>query len=468
MRLAGNAMALVVLIGGSAAMSAAHADTPEDEHIKRIVQGLLKEKDHKIEQLESRIRQLEQERKVAGVTAPNPPVAVALETEKAPPAKPEAEKTDVSVAGKLQALDKKIESIKETAASHGLAVSGFFDINAKTSNAADRTFTVGSVELDLDYAHDDHFGASTALLFNGDNGRGGVGGADFAVALVDYHLFNDRIPPRGRIFNNQGWHVQVGRFDLPFGTDYQNFASKDRVSITAPLTTSRIQNGGYNSEGVRTYGSWKMLNYSAFWTNAIYSNDGSTVGGRLGLSLGSNPYTVRHNNRDAVIQGIEFGVSHLSELDGGNRIRNTVYGADLGIGYGILRMQNEVMLLQAHQQVFLDADGNIVSIPTGNPYGKRHQLGYHSTLTADLESLLKQPVKLFARYGRWQPAQKLGLDYDGSTVAVNDVAMLSLGFNYKFSDYLRLKFEYDDTLGTWTAEHYFDKRVGIAQIVMAF
>jgi len=33
---------------------------------------------------------------------------------------------------------------------------------------------------------------------------------------------------------------------------------------------------------------------------------------------------------------------------------------------------------------------------------------------------------------------------------------------------MRIKFEYTDSLGTSTKEHYFDKKLGIAQMVLAF
>lgn len=474
---------------------AANAKTDDDEHIRQIVSSLLREKDQKIEQLEARIQQLEQGNRVTPVAVAEPggqSKSAAADAVQPKPAVDAAAKTAASsgdestVSRKLRALDKKVDELKATAEEHGLDIGGFFDINAKTGNPTDQTFSVGSVELDLDYAHDEHFGASTAIVLCGDSsgagsdapadiycgnsGPGGLGGggAGFAVGLVDYHLFNDRIPPRGRIFNNQGLHIQAGRFDLPFGSDYQNFANKDRITVTAPLTTSRIQGGGYNADGVRSYGSWSMFNYSVFWTDAIYANDGHTIGGRLGMSLGQNPYTVRRNKQDAIMDGIEFGISHLSELNGNNNIRNSVYGADLSIGYGILHLQNEFMLLQAHQNLFLDADGNIVADMTDTPFGKKHQLGYHSTLVADLEDFVKYPLQAFVRYGRWQSSQHLGLDFDGSTVVINNISMLSLGLNYKFSDHLRIKFEYSDSLGTETAEHYFSKKLGIAQIVMSF
>lgn len=476
---------LAIALLGLAAQPDSYASAVDDEHIRQIVQGVLKEKDQKIEQLEARLRQLEQERTATFATSATPFSLPMQEASVPTPVKTATNtKSEPSVDTKLKALDKKLTELKEAAEANGLQMSGFFDINAKTGNSTDQTFSVGSVELDLDYVHDDHFGASSALVlcgnssnadygapgavFCGNSGPGALSGgstmAGIAVALVDYHLFNDRIPPRGRIFNNKGLHIQAGRFDLPFGTDYQNFANKDRVTVSAPLTTSRIQLGGYNADGVRSYGSFDWFNYSAFWTDALYANDGHSIGGRLGLTLGQNTYKI-HN---AAPEGIEFGVSHLSELDGENRIRNTVYGADLSIGYGMWRLQNEFMLLNAHQQVFLDADNNIVPDPDQSPFGKGHQLGYHSTLIADLESMIKLPVLAFARYSRWQSPQDLMLDYDDSTVAVGDLSMLSLGFNYKFSDHLRVKFEYNDSLGTYSAERYFDSRLGIAQVVMSF
>lgn len=475
---------LAIALLSLAAHTDSHASAAEDEHIRQIVQGVLKEKDQKIEQLEARIKQLEQEKSSSVVVAPTQAVAPAAEPIPTPVKTAANGKPEPTVDNKLQALDKKIAALKEAAEANGLQMSGFFDINAKTGNSTDQTFSVGSVELDLDYVHDDHFGASSALVlcgnspnaetsapvavFCGNSGPGALSGgssmAGIAVALVDYHMFNDRIPPRGRIFNNKGLHIQAGRFDLPFGTDYQNFANKDRITVTAPLTTSRMQLGGYNADGIRSYGAWDIFNYSVFWTDALYANDGHTIGGRVGLALGQNTYKIHNANPE----GIEIGISHLSEFDGENRIRNTVYGADLSIGYGIWRVQNEFMLLNAHQQVFLDGDGNIVPDPGNSPFGKGHQLGYHSTLTVDLESLSKQPIVAFARYSRWQPSQDLGLDFDGSTVAINDISMLSLGFNYKFSDHLRIKFEYNDSLGTETAERYFDRKLAIGQIVMSF
>ncbi len=470
-----------LMLLGTPAYSAEHASEQSDAHIRQIVESLLKEKDQKIQQLEARIQQLEKpatskqkgnESEAAVKPAPDNddgvkgPGSIASEQYV-------ASKSDNSVVSKLGDLGDEIAELKQAAAEKGLDISGFFDVNAKTDNATDQNFSVGSVELDLEYAYNDHFAASSALVLCGNSsgaefsapaaitcggsGPGGIGagGAGIAVALVDYHLFNDSIPPRGRIFNGQGFHIQAGRFDIPFSTDYQNFANTDRVTITAPITTSRMQFGGYNGDGIRTYGSWKIFNFSAFWTDAMYANDGTSVGGRVGMTIGQNTYRIHNANPE----GIEVGVSHLSDLDKHRNLRHSVYGADLSFGYGFLRLQSELMWLQSHE-AFID-DNNI-------NYGKPDELGYHATLIANLEKFIDQPLSVFARYGRWQPDNRIAEDYDGSLVAINNVSALSVGVNYTFSEHFKLKFEYTDSLGTSTQERYFDKKLGIAQMVVSF
>jgi len=275
-----------------------------DEHIRQIVESLLKEKDQKIAKLEARIQQLEHP---PTALTPLPlqanAVAVAKSPEKTPQTDagkaPEA-KSEHLIVSKISDLTEEVAELKEAAKEKGLDISGFFDVNAKTDNSTGQTFSVGSVELDLEFDYYENFAASSALVLCGNSpgasffaptqltcggsGPGGInaGAAGIAVAFLDYHMFDHSIPPRGRIFNNQGFHIQVGRFDLPFSSDYQNFANKDRMTITAPITTTRMQfSNGMNSDGIRSYGSWNMFNYSAFWTDAMYADNGTTLGGRL-------------------------------------------------------------------------------------------------------------------------------------------------------------------------------------------
>jgi hypothetical protein len=136
---------------------AAHAATTvdTDQHIRAIVESMLREKDKKIEQLEARILQMEQDNQNTAVKTESKVVA----DNAVPPVQPEthvakaaAEKQEAGITGKLKDLGEEVLELKEATKDKGLDISGFFDVNAKTDNATEQTFSVGSVELDLEYA----------------------------------------------------------------------------------------------------------------------------------------------------------------------------------------------------------------------------------------------------------------------------------------------------------------------------
>ena len=406
---------------------------------------------HQLDDLSQGIVKLKQAAAAEGLMASNPIEAGSTQIV--------ASDTDSAFMRKLGDLGVEVAELKQAVTEKGLDIGGFMDFTAKTDNATGQNFHVGSVELDLQYAYNDHFAASSALIFTALPGLRstsvGAGYNGIAVALLDYHLFDSTIPPRGRIFNGQGFHIQAGRFDLPFSTDYQNFANTDRVTVSAPITTSRMQFGGFNGDGFRSYGAWKNVNYSLFWTDTPYAQQGNVLGGRLGFNMGQNTYRIHNANPE----GIEVGFSHLSDLDKQRDLRHSIYGADLSFSYGFLKLQSEFMWQQAHQS-FIGA--NKVD------YGKPNELGYHTTLIADLESFIHQPVLAVARYGRWQPDNQFKNDWDGNLVAINNVSALTVGLKYTYSNHFKFKLEYTDSLGTSTGERYFDKRLGIAQVIVGF
>lgn len=484
-----------LLVGGLCHQTPGFAvvnDAASDQHIREVVENLLHEKDLKIEQLETRIKQLESGQAAQKINSGDRTAVSASYNRPAdgkedlalPPGgmieavlRTNSGVNHAAILSKLGDLGEEIAELKESAEEKGLDISGFFDVNAKTDNSTDQTFSIGSVELDLEYDATENLAASSAIVLCGNSagvdfaapaaiscggsGPGGLagGGAGIAVAFLDYHMFDHTIPPRGRILNNQGFHIQAGRFDIPFSTDYQNFANKDRVTVSAPITTSRMQLGGFNSEGARSYGSWKYVNYSVFWTDAMFEQDGTSVGGRLGVALGQNNYRSHKNNPE----GFEAGVSYLADLDKDYNMRHAVYSVDLSWGYSFLRLQNELMLIQAYNDfVFTDANG------VSTDFGKPNQLGYHSTLLADLERFIDYPIIAFLRYGRWQPKTRFAEDFDGALVSIGNISALTMGLNYRFNDYLKLKLEYTDSLGTSTTERFFDKKLGIAQMVVSF
>lgn len=139
-----------------------------DEHIRNIVKELLLEKDNKIEVLEARIQQLEQKLQLQqeGQTKLEESLAQDTHAQKNNEAK--------TWTDKFSELGEQVEELKASAESNGLEISGFFDVSARTENSSESTFDLGAFEIDLEYAYNEHFAASSALVWDCDDAEIGV------------------------------------------------------------------------------------------------------------------------------------------------------------------------------------------------------------------------------------------------------------------------------------------------------
>jgi hypothetical protein len=142
---------------------AANGDAASEQQIRKVVESMLQEKNQKIEQLEARIKQLEAkqtpDQPTTAVAASDRPKPAVVESLEAPPgsgigavAVKSGDASDAAIMNKLGELGEEITELRTSAEEKGLDISGFFDVNAKTDNSTDQTFSVGSVELDLEYA----------------------------------------------------------------------------------------------------------------------------------------------------------------------------------------------------------------------------------------------------------------------------------------------------------------------------
>ncbi len=336
----------------------------------------------------------------------------------------------------------------------GAEISGFFDTTAQTKNGSNQIFHVGVVELDFDrIIHKGDFAASVALDWFP---YGATPNAQIGAAFIDFHLYDESIPVRGRIFQEPGFHIQVGQFDLPFGSDYQFFAVTDRLTVTPPMTTSRIQqsganpaNGGFNSPGIRTYGKWRELTYAVYAIDSIFSN-GVAVGGRLGYAL-NNPYQL-HSRTELPL--LDFGLSYLRDMDQSEHKTDELFAADLSFNYKEFRLISEFV---RHDSDSGRRDGNPVL----------NESAFHVTLITDLQTWLHEALYVYSRYQEWRPNYAV-VNVDGNDYQVGFIPAISVGLGYRLNDYLTLKMEYTDTFSHRTAEPTFQTQTGIVQLVGSF
>ena len=212
-----------------------------------------------------------------------------------------------------ESLDKR----RETLARHlfGLQLNAFGDLLSSPDETGTNRLDWHAFELDLTTELHERLDAAAAFVTDRAGGR-------MTVGFLDFHPFGGTIAPRGRLWVEKGFHVQVGRFDVPFGNDWQFFASKDSVSISRPLTTDTIMEGGLNDVGLRVLGNDGTFNFNAFALRGF--GQGRTTGGRLGLTPFGNPFSLKEGRAPKTL---ELGWSWFQNASG-QRHTEVAWAAD--------------------------------------------------------------------------------------------------------------------------------------------
>jgi hypothetical protein len=226
------------------------------------------------------------------------------------------------------------QKVKELA--EAIQFSGFFDVSASTYRDHPNVFALGSFEFDIKKEFGRYFQVGAALVFADKQ-------ADLAVGFIDFHLFGGLIPARGNVFLESGFHLQVGRFDVNIGNDWQYYASLDRPTMSAPLTTTVLMEGGYNDVGFRVLGNSGFVNYVGYVLKGA-TGEGIAVGGRLALVPFSNPYTLKLMEA----QPLDVGFSYLQDMSQTGEVEQRSVAADIEARYDFLRLQSEYYWRRDH------------------------------------------------------------------------------------------------------------------------
>jgi hypothetical protein len=284
-----------------------------------------------------------------------------------PAGKPEGEQPPAEEPDGHEPLRADIESLRAAIAglTGGLAFSGFLAMRAESYAAAPNAFGLG-LELDLAKAAGPQAQFAGAVTFDEKS-------ATLAVGFVDLHFLGGMVSPRGALWPERGFHLQAGRFDLPFGDDWRYYAANGRAQIGPPLTTATVLEGGLNDIGVRAYGSAAWLNYAA-WVIRGYGR-GNGLGARLELAPLDTPFTLRSSERNR----FELALSALYDLDDRGDLERWVVALDFDGRAGPLHLRGEAMERR-------DADHTRL-------------FAWQATLEGDLAAAgVPVPLLLYARY----------------------------------------------------------------------
>jgi hypothetical protein len=305
-----------------------------------------------------------------------------------------------------------------------IQLSGFFDVTMSSYDNNPNIFELGSFEFDLKKEFNKYFQVGAALVFADQQ-------AELAVGFIDFHLMGGLIPARGNVFLESGFHLQIGRFDIPFGNDWQYFASLDRTGIGAPLTTTVLMDGGYNDVGFRVLGNWAFINYAGYILRG--AEKGVALGGRLALVPFNNPFTMKRMDS----QPLDIGVGYLHDINQDGRIEQQTWAIDGEVRVEMLRLQSEVYWRRDHML-------------------KTTHTGWHASL---FSAFFEETHYHCGAYARYDETHLTGFDLD------DRLRRLTLGIFAKPFEVTVFKFEYGEFL-TENDDHH--GRTFFGQLVIGF
>ncbi len=272
-----------------------------------------------------------------------------------------------------------------------LEISGFVDVLTQGQQGEKTTFGMGAFEIDFASEFSSKVSFEGAVVVEGEE----VG---LGQTLVDFKLLEE-----------EKLGLQVGLLDMPFGIDYQVFATPDRKLVTPPLVTELMMDGGWGDIGVNFYGSVAHLNYNLYIVNGMGedsdvpvnqladNNSAKTVGGRIGVSP---------------VKDLELGFSYACGpyLDGTADEALSRIGGDIQFAYERLQIKGE----------FVKGGEEVPGA------GENEHDGFYLQLLGETT----EKVYGVVRYGYWKP--KGG----------DKVTRTTIGLGYDLGENISLRSEY--------------------------
>ncbi len=283
-------------------------------------------------------------------------------------------------------------------------LTGFFDVyNSYEFKEKEYSgFQINQFELDVSYSYQECLSLGTALAYNPDNRQ-----FELAMAFLHYNIFKKgEMHPR-RVEESGHSGIIIGKFDLPFGLDYLNYAATDRPVFSAPLVLERTI-GARNDIGINYH-----IKEDKYKLN-ICAVNGFNKGACLGMST------------NVIITGfLQIGASYTSDFKSVDNIANWARGVDIMAELGMVEIKSEYIWTKG----LLDGEQDL------NKTDGVNQGMYFQVLT-QLNSLLNKPYFLTLRYGFWNASK----DYDAN--GINDRQnRITFGLGYQLNEGCSVRME---------------------------
>lgn len=236
---------------------------------------------------------------------------------------------------------------EDNSETQSIEMSGFFDVVTAFNQPSHEVsrFSLGQAELDLTKKVSPMINTLIAVCYSSTTSAFGVG-----VATVDIHPANYSQKSWGALGKMESFGLIAGKFDIPFGLDWQQYGSITRKLITMPTVCAETH-AGWNDIGLQAYFSSERLNFTTFAVNGFASMAETSW---MELNLETNEYeeqteTINTTPSNAFgarlglkpVQQLEVGASYAEGLNKSDKVEMSIWGLDSRAALGNLMVQGE-------------------------------------------------------------------------------------------------------------------------------
>jgi hypothetical protein len=294
----------------------------------------------------------------------------------------------------------------------------FGDIFYAYRQSEDDGMEIGQLELDVTQKLGTHLAASVGVAFNGEAFGVGYFTIDGRLAgRNEEHLIHSEfVETSGIIF---------GKFDVPFGIDYLEYASPSRPLVTGPLAVEKTH-AAWNDLGGQFYLKADRFNFVAYGVNGFGYE---TLIPESDMEPGDEDTTYYHATDGAV--GARVGLKPVKQLELGGSFA-ALFTKDIGLD--MLLAGGDICL----QAAGLSLKGEYIFhyLGVSSEFSARNH-GIYGTLMYDFER-----VFAVARYSTFIP-EKNNPDFSVS----NDVLkQFSVGIGVRVQKMAEIRVEYSSDL----------------------
>ncbi|MCB0749017.1 MAG: hypothetical protein KDC90_16275, partial [Ignavibacteriae bacterium] len=292
-----------------------------------------------------------------------------------------------------------------------LNISGFLDLqHQQPLNSKKNIFELNQLEIALQNKVSNNLSIEGVMAFNSEAQKFEIGSGFLDLAIIDHEESGFL---NGTFLSNL--NITFGQIDIPFGIDYQCFASPDRKTITPPIV---IQNSVNCLNRLATDINGGNENYNFNFYLLSGTNNSLAYGARVGLL----PY-----------EQLELGCSYLTDISSAQKFTPQVLGTDLKFSNEILELKSELISSKGLYQ------GEADSLGTNK--------GFYLQFVHFFEGPLNLPFTAGVRYGNWIRTANFEMDHE-----VNSISRITLVLGISLIKNVEVKTEYcasnNQALGT--------------------